>query len=64
MSRRSISADCGAENEGDAIADDPLDPVIGAMIRCYVAQPKIAWPYLAMRFGAIAFLVGALFAPA
>jgi hypothetical protein len=43
--------------------DEPADPVIGAMIRCYAAQPKISWPYLVMLFGAMAFLIGALFAP-
>lgn len=52
-------------NEGPMTADQnqKTDPVIGAMIRCYVAQPRIAWPYLVMLFGAMALLVGALFAP-
>lgn len=45
------------------MSDEPLDPMIGAMIRCYIAQPKVAWPYLVILFGAMAFLVGALFAP-
>lgn len=45
------------------MSPEPLDPVIAAMIRCYISQPRVAWPYLALLFGAMAFLVGALFAP-
>jgi hypothetical protein len=40
------------------------DPALVAMMRCYLSRPRIAWPYLAMLLGAMAFLVGALFLPA
>jgi hypothetical protein len=39
------------------------DPALVAMMRCYLSKPRIAWPYLALLLGALAFLTGALFLP-
>lgn len=39
------------------------DPVLVAMIRCYLSKPRVSWPWLALLLGAMAFLVGALFLP-
>ncbi|WP_442754674.1 hypothetical protein ACNHKD_17020 [Methylocystis sp. JAN1] len=39
------------------------DPALAAMMRCYLSKPRIAWPYLALLLGSMAFLVLALFLP-
>lgn len=39
------------------------DPVLAAMMRCYLTRPRVSWPYLALLLGAMAFLLGGLFLP-
>lgn len=44
--------------------EQQTDPELMAMMRCYMSRPRIAWPYLALLFVAMAVLVGGLFLPA
>jgi hypothetical protein len=46
------------------MSDQDDNAVLVAMMRCYLSRPRIAWPYLALLLGAMAFLVVALFMPA
>ena len=41
----------------------PNDPALVEMMRCYLSRPRIAWPYFAILVGAMVFIVGALFLP-
>lgn len=44
--------------------ESKADPALVGMLACYLSRSRVAWPYLALLFGAMAFLLGALFLPA
>lgn len=50
-------------SETDLTHEPQSDPTLAAMLSCYLSQPRVAWPYLALIIGAMAFIVGALFLP-
>ncbi len=55
--------DDAKKNEAALPTEQQTDPALVAMMRCYLSKPRIAWPYLALLLGALAFLTGALFLP-
>lgn len=44
--------------------NDQQSDALVAMLRCYLATPRVSWPYLALLLGALVLVVGGLFLPA